>query len=48
MMARQRDEVVEQSCRRLIELNPSSASHHYNLGLFYKTRGRFREGMLAN
>lgn len=48
MMARQRDEVVERSCRRLIELDPSDASRHYNLGLFYKTRGRFREGMLAN
>ena len=22
--------------------------HHYNLGLFCKTRGLFREGMLAN
>lgn len=48
MLARQRDELVEMSCKRLIELRPTSASDQYNLGLFYKTRGRFREGMLAN
>jgi hypothetical protein len=48
MMARQRDEVVEQCCKRLIELNPREASRHYNLGLFHKTRGHFREGMIAN
>jgi hypothetical protein len=48
MMARQRDEVIEQTCKRLIELDPGDSTRHYNLGLFYKTRGRFREGMLAN
>ena len=48
MMARQRDEVVERCCRRLIELNPNDSSRHYNFGLFLKTRGRFREGMIAN
>jgi tetratricopeptide (TPR) repeat protein len=48
MMSRQRDETVEASCRRLIELDPNKASHHYNFGLFLKTRGRFHEGMLAN
>lgn len=48
MMARQRDEVVERCGRRLIELDPSDASRHYNFGLFLKTRGRFREGMFAN
>jgi hypothetical protein len=48
MLGRQRDELVEKSCRRLIELRPKNDSDHYNLGLFLKTRGRFREGMIAN
>jgi hypothetical protein len=48
MMARQRDEVVERCCRRLIELNPKDSNRHYDFGLFLKTRGRFREGMIAN
>jgi len=48
MMARQQDEVVERCCRRLIALNPKDSSHHYNFGLFLKTRARFREGMIAN
>lgn len=48
MMARQKDEVAEASHRRLIELNPKIANRHYNFGLFLKTRGRFREGMVAN
>jgi len=48
MMARQRDELVEASCARLLELEPQDSSHHYNFGLFLKTRGRFREGVIAN
>ena len=48
MLARQRDDLAEMSCRRLIELQPKNSGHHYNLGLFLKSRGRFREGMLAN
>lgn len=48
MVARQRDDVAEESYRRLVEIDPDYAPYHYNLGLFYKTRGRFREGMLAN
>jgi hypothetical protein len=48
MLARQRDDLVEMSCKRLIELRPKNDTDQYNLGLFYKTRGRFREGMLAN
>jgi tetratricopeptide (TPR) repeat protein len=48
MMSRQRDELVETSGRRLVALDPDNASHHYNLGLFFKTRGHFREGMTAN
>ena len=48
MLARQHDEVAEQSYRRLVELDPEYGAYHYDLGLFFKTRGRFREGMLAN
>lgn len=48
MMARQRDDVAERSYRRLLELAPETSHHHYNLGLFCKTRGRFHEGILAN
>jgi hypothetical protein len=48
MMARQKDEVVERCYRRLIELNPKASNRYYNFGLFLKTRGRFREAMVAN
>ena len=48
MMARQRDKVAEDSLRKLTEINSHKSAHHYNLGLFYKTRGRFAEGVRAN
>jgi hypothetical protein len=48
MMARQHDALVENACRRLIELEPDNSSLHYRFGLFCKTRGRFRDGMVAN
>jgi len=48
MMARQNDAIAEDSLRKVIELNPQKSSPHYNLGLFYKTRGRFAEGVAAN
>lgn len=48
MMARQGDDVAEAAYKRLVELQPESSSAFYCLGLFLKTRGRFREGMLAN
>ena len=48
MMARQCDDIAEASYRRLVELNPKKCSDHYNLGLFFKTRGRFDEGMQSN
>ncbi|MEH2489676.1 prenyltransferase [Bradyrhizobium sp. AZCC 2230] len=48
MMARQRDTIAEHSLRKLAEINPHKSAHHYNLGLFYKTRGRFAEGVAAN
>lgn len=48
LMARQRDALAEASYRRLVEIDPDSRSNHYNLGLFFKTRGRFAEGLAAN
>ncbi len=48
MMARQGDDIAERSYRRLTEINPQNSAYQYNLGLFYKTRGRFEEGMEAN
>lgn len=48
MAARQHDDVAEMSYRRLVEMNPQDNVHHYNLGLFFKTRGRFEEGQAAN
>ena len=43
MLARQRDEIVENSYRKLTEINPRKSADHYNLGLFFKTRGRFKK-----
>jgi len=48
MMARQRDEVCARAYRRLTELAPDTGYHHYNLGLYCKTRGLFHEGLRAN
>jgi hypothetical protein len=48
MLARQQDAIAESSYRKLTEIDPRSSAHHYNLGLFYKTRGRFAEGVMAN
>jgi hypothetical protein len=48
LSARQRDEIAEKSLRRLVEINPRNCAHHYNLGLFFKTRGRFEEGVRSN
>ncbi|MCP5084859.1 MAG: prenyltransferase [Alphaproteobacteria bacterium] len=48
MQARQNDEIAEKSYRRLVEIDPQNSVHHYNLGLFCKTRGRFEEGQAAN
>jgi tetratricopeptide (TPR) repeat protein len=48
MMARQRDRAAEASSRRLVELDPESSASHYDYGLLLKTRGRFRDGMVAN
>lgn len=48
MLARQRDGLAEECYRKLTALRPDDSVCHYNLGLFYKTRGRFAEGMAAN
>jgi hypothetical protein len=48
MCGRQQDKLAEASYRRLVELEPGKSSAHYNLGLFFKTHGRFHEGMAAN
>src|SRR5215467_2096852 len=48
MLARQRDDIAENSLRRLLEISPQNSANHYNMGLFLKTRGRFEEGMRSN
>lgn len=48
MMARQKDDIAERAYARLVELEPDSHDLHYSQGLFFKTRGRFAEGMAAN
>ena len=48
LMARQKDSIAERAYQRLVELEPNNSNAHYGLGLFYKTRGRFAEGMAAN
>lgn len=47
MMARQMDAIAENSLRKLTEIDPRNSAYQYNLGLFYKTRGRFAEGVAA-
>ena len=48
MLARQGDEIAEKCYGRLTVINPKKSAHHYNMGLFFKTRGRFEEGMRSN
>jgi hypothetical protein len=38
----QQDAIAEDSHRKLIEIDPRNGAYHYNLGLFYKTRGQVR------
>ncbi|AJC79089.1 tetratricopeptide repeat-containing protein [Rhizobium etli bv. phaseoli str. IE4803] len=47
MMARQMDAIAENSLRKLTEIDSRNSAYQYNLGLFYKTRGRFAEGAAA-
>jgi tetratricopeptide (TPR) repeat protein len=48
MLARQQDAIAEDSHRKLTEIDPRNGAYHYNLGLFYKTQGRFAEGLTSN
>lgn len=48
IVGRQRDGIAEASYRKLVAMEPERSSAHYNLGLFFKTRGRFAEGLAAN
>ncbi len=48
VMARQKDDIAERTYARLVELDPENPSPHYGQGLFFKTRGRFADGMAAN
>jgi tetratricopeptide (TPR) repeat protein len=48
LFGRQKDDLAERAYKRLVELAPETHYHHYNYGLFLKTRGRFEEGMHAN
>ena len=45
LMARQYDDIADESYARLVELLPNASWAHYNQGLFFKTRGRFSEGV---
>jgi hypothetical protein len=48
MLGRQRDSLAEQCYRKLAEIKPLQSHHHYNLGLFFKTRGKFKDGVKSN
>lgn len=48
VLGRQHDSIAEKAFQRLVELDPDYSGFHYGLGLFYKTRGHFRKGVLAN
>ena len=48
MMGRQKGAIAERAYARVVQLDPDSSDAHYNQGLFFKTRGRFAEGVAAN
>jgi hypothetical protein len=48
IVGRQYDDVAESSYRKLTEINPGKSAYHYNLGLFFKTRGKFADGLKSN
>jgi hypothetical protein len=48
LLGRAWDETAERALKRCCELEPQEWGHPYGLGLFYKTRGRFSEGLAAN
>jgi Tfp pilus assembly protein PilF len=44
----QMDKLAKNSYRKVAALNPGSSAYHDNLGLFFKARGKFEEGMKSN
>jgi hypothetical protein len=48
LLGRGWDAVAERGYRRLLALRPDRWQDQYNLGLFFKVRGRFAEGVSAN
>lgn len=48
VLGRRWDDLAERSYQAAIAAEPDRWQLHYDLGLFYKTRGRFAEGMAAN
>lgn len=48
LLGRGWDDVAEHAYRRRIDVAPEQWPFWYGLGLFYKTRGRFAEGLAAN
>jgi len=48
LMGRQYDDIALESYARLVELLPDTSWAHYNQGLFFKTRGHFSAGVIAN
>jgi hypothetical protein len=48
LLGRTWDVDTERAYRRLVELRPDRWQDLYNLGLFFKVRGRFAEGLDAN
>jgi len=48
LCARQHDKIADDSYSQLVDLLPETSWAHYNQGLFFKTRGLFKEGVKAN
>jgi hypothetical protein len=48
LLGRKWDKTAESAAQQVVRLTPERWHAHYNLGLFYKTRGRFAEGLAAN
>ncbi|MCA9675069.1 MAG: hypothetical protein KC464_08545, partial [Myxococcales bacterium] len=48
VLGRAHDDVAERALRRRVACGPGRWQDHYDLGLFYKTRGRFTDGIAAN
>lgn len=48
LCSRQYDDLAETSYSRLVSLLPNVSWTHFNQGLYFKTRGKFKQGVLAN